>query len=65
MRPKARQDPGVGIAGPANLSCGSNMIALAFTSVLAAVGYSLIYLFGGGELVGAIFIFVIVKMMGK
>jgi hypothetical protein len=41
------------------------MIALALTPVFAAAGYSVIYLLGGGGLVGAIVIFFIAKMLGK
>jgi hypothetical protein len=33
--------------------------------LFAAVGYSLIYLLGGGGIVGAIIIFVIAKMLGQ
>jgi len=33
--------------------------------MFAAAGYSLIYLLGGGGLVGAVLIFVVAKMMGK
>lgn len=33
--------------------------------ILAAAGYSLIYMIGGGGLVGAIVIFIIAKMFGK
>ena len=33
--------------------------------MFAAAGYSLIYLLGGGGLVGAIVIFIVAKMMGK
>jgi hypothetical protein len=33
--------------------------------VVAAVGYSLIYLLAGGGVFGAIVIFVIARMMGK
>jgi len=33
--------------------------------MLAAVGYSLIYLFGGGGLFGAVVIFFIAKLFGK
>jgi hypothetical protein len=32
---------------------------------IAAAGYSLIYLLGGGGLFGAIVIFVLAKMMGR
>jgi hypothetical protein len=32
---------------------------------LAAIGYSFIYLLGGGGIVGAIAIFFIARMMGK
>ena len=41
------------------------MIALIFPHMLAAIGYSLIYLLGGGGLFGAFVIFVIAKMFGK
>jgi uncharacterized membrane protein YdjX (TVP38/TMEM64 family) len=33
--------------------------------LFAAVGYSLIYMLGGGGIVGAIVIFVIAKMLGR
>jgi hypothetical protein len=42
-----------------------NMIAMMMHPILAAAGYSLIYLLGGGGLVGAIVIFFIAKMFGK
>lgn len=42
-----------------------HMIAIMIPSILAAAGYSLIYMIGGGGLVGAIVIFVIAKMLGK
>jgi hypothetical protein len=35
------------------------------TPLIAAAGYSLIYLLGGGGLFGAIVIFVVAKMLGK
>jgi hypothetical protein len=41
------------------------MIALALTPMFAAAGYSLMYLLGGGGLVGAIVIFFAAKMFGK
>jgi hypothetical protein len=43
------------------------MEALLFSTapLLAAAGYSLIYLLGGGGLFGAILIFVVAKMMGR
>jgi len=40
------------------------MLALAIP-MFAAAGYSLIYLLGGGGLVGAIVIFLVAKMMGR
>ena len=40
------------------------MIALAIP-MFAAAGYSLVYLLGGGGLVGAIVIFLVAKMMGR
>lgn len=33
--------------------------------MFAAAGYSLVYLLGGGGLVGALVIFVVAKMFGK
>jgi hypothetical protein len=33
--------------------------------ILAAAGYSLIYLLGGGGLFGALVIFIVAKMMGR
>ena len=41
------------------------MIAFIITPLFAAAGYSLIYLLGGGGLVGAILIFIVAKMFGK
>jgi hypothetical protein len=41
------------------------MIALIIPVTQAAVGYSLIYLLGGGGLFGAFVIFIIAKMLGK
>jgi hypothetical protein len=41
------------------------MIALTIQPILAAAGYSLIYLLGGGGLVGALVIFVVAKMLGR
>lgn len=41
------------------------MIALIIHPLLAAAGYSLIYLLGGGGLFGAVVIFIIAKMLGK
>jgi hypothetical protein len=41
------------------------MIAIALTPMFAAAGYSMIYLLGGGGLIGAILIFVVAKMFGK
>jgi hypothetical protein len=41
------------------------MIAFAFAPMFAAAGYSLIYLLGGGGLVGAVVIFFIAKLLGK
>ncbi len=32
---------------------------------LAAAGYSLVYLLGGGGIVGAVVIFVVAKMLGR
>ncbi|MEP6670149.1 MAG: hypothetical protein ABJF10_13395 [Chthoniobacter sp.] len=41
------------------------MIALLIPTMLAAAGYSLIYLLFGGGLGGALLIFVVAKMLGK
>ena len=41
------------------------MIALIAAPMLAAAGYSLIYLLGGGGLFGAIAIFIVAKMIGQ
>ena len=41
------------------------MIALTVVPMVAAAGYSLIWLLGGGGLVGAIVIFFVAKMFGK
>jgi hypothetical protein len=41
------------------------MIALITLPILAAAGYSLIYLLLGGGLGGAILIFIVAKMLGK
>jgi len=41
------------------------MTLLMFTPIIAAAGYSLIYLLLGGGLGGAILIFILAKMLGK
>ena len=41
------------------------MLALLVQPILAAAGYSLIYLLFGGGLGGAILIFIVAKMLGK
>lgn len=41
------------------------MIILAFQPIIAAVGYSLIYLLCGGGIGGAILIFIVAKMLGR
>lgn len=41
------------------------MIALVLEPMFAAAGYSLIYILGGGGLVGAVIIFIIFKMLRK
>lgn len=41
------------------------MITLLIPTMLAAAGYSLIYLLFGGGLGGALLIFVVAKMLGK
>ena len=40
-------------------------LALMFHPVVAAVGYSIIYLLFGGGLGGAVLIFIVAKMLGK
>ena len=41
------------------------MLALMFVPMLAAAGYSLVYLLLGGGLGGAVLIFIVLKMIGK
>jgi hypothetical protein len=41
------------------------MIALIIQPLLAAAGYSMLYLIFGGGIGGAILIFIIAKMLGK
>lgn len=41
------------------------MIALMIQPMLAAAGYSLIYLLGGGGFFGAVVIFFVAKMLGR
>lgn len=41
------------------------MIALIIHPMVAAAGYSLIYMLGGGGLFSAVVIFIIAKMLGK
>ena len=41
------------------------MIALIFTPMFAAEGYSLVYLLAGGGLGGAVLIFIVAKMFKK
>ena len=41
------------------------MIALIIQPLLAAAGYSILYLIFGGGLGGAILIFIVAKMLGK
>jgi len=38
---------------------------IAFIPIIAAAGYSLIYLLFGGSLGGAVLIFIVAKMLGK
>jgi hypothetical protein len=53
-------------AGRINLiTIQKSMIALLITPMFGAAGFSLVYLLGGGGLVGAIVIFIIAKMLGK
>jgi hypothetical protein len=43
----------------------SNMLILSTIALpLAAIGYSLVYLLGGGGFLGAIVIFLVAKMLG-
>lgn len=41
------------------------MIAVFLSTIVAAAGYSLIYMLLGGGLGGAILIFIVAKMLGK
>jgi len=47
------------------LTIHQNMIALTALPLFAAAGYSLMYLLGGGGILGAIVIFIVAKMFGK
>ena len=40
-------------------------LTLVFTPMIAAAGYSLVYLLAGGGLGGAVIIFIAAKMLGK
>jgi hypothetical protein len=42
-----------------------SMLALSAPVLMAAIGYSLIYLLLGGGLGGAILVFIVAKMLGK
>lgn len=52
---------------PLNATKESTMSAIVFSApiLMAAAGYSLIYLLLGGGLGGAILIFIVAKMLGK
>jgi len=41
------------------------MITLTLIPVVAAAGYSVVYLLGGGGLFGALMIFIVAKMFGQ
>ena len=41
------------------------MLALLLVPMFGAIGYSLVYLLGGGGFFGAIVIFIIAKMFGR
>ena len=42
-----------------------NLIALILQPLLAAAGYSMLYLLFGGGIRGAVLIFIVAKMLGK
>jgi CHASE1-domain containing sensor protein len=42
-----------------------NLIALILQPLLAAAGYSMLYLLFGGGIGGAVLIFIVAKMLGK
>jgi len=48
-----------------NLPYSEDFMVLAQLPVLAAIGYSLVYLLAGGGRGGAILIFIVAKMLGK
>jgi hypothetical protein len=48
-----------------NAQESTKTMMLAFVPIVAAAGYSLIYLLFGGGLGGAILIFIVAKMLGK
>ena len=41
------------------------MMIAAYTPILAAAGYSMIYLLFGGGIGGAVVIFIVAKLLGK
>ena len=41
------------------------MASMIISPLLAAADYSLVYLLGGGGLVGALVIFIVARMLGK
>jgi hypothetical protein len=47
------------------LNIGGTMIPIAELQLVAAIGYSLIYMLFGGGLFGAVVIFFIAKMLGR
>lgn len=51
--------------GAVTLSGKFQMIAVLLPTIVAAAGYSLIYMLLGGGLGGAILIFIVAKMLGK
>lgn len=54
------------VAGPlTNPKTPKLMLALILTPMFAAAGWSLMYLLLGGGVVGAIVIFIVLKMFGK
>ena len=53
------------IVGPTKCRGIRTMMIATFTPVIAAVGYSILYLLLGGGFGGAVLIFIIAKMFGK
>jgi hypothetical protein len=62
----ARNGQSIGVPLARTMGFGAeNGIMTEMVPVVAAAGYSMMYLLGGGGIVGALVIFVVAKMFGK